>query len=432
MPAVPAPSALPALKPPRPASPVVAVSMQGPDQGTGSDTTGPAAEPAYERPEVEDLPTNEPGEKWTIPQPLILRELGINMYGWLDQGVTLNSLSPRDRWNGPVDLDDRSNDYELNQLWLGFERKVNTEDRDFDIGGRIDLMYGSDWRYGDCPGLEQSFDAQNQLYGLVLPQFYAEVGWHDLTVKLGHYAASMGYELVGAPANFFYSHSYAMSYSEIILATGMEGVYKLSPNWDLIGGWNFGNQSFDDVGGCVDFLGGFKWHSTDNKTGVSFEMSTGPDGADRNNLCLYDVVFRRELTDKLLYVAQPNLGTEQDADPRTGGYGKWYGLDQYLIYKIDSKLSVGSRVEWFRDEEGARVEGIGNLNYGWDGQPGFRGTFTETTFGLNWRAASNLVIRPEARWDFYSGTRNTDEQYPFGDGTRTQQFLLATDAVFTF
>ena len=54
-----------------------------------------------------------------------------------------------------------------------------------------------------------------------------------------------------------------MSYSEIILTTGMEGDYKLSDNWNLIGGWNFGNQTFEDVGRCVDFLGGLKWHSTE-------------------------------------------------------------------------------------------------------------------------------------------------------------------------
>ena len=79
-----------------------------------------------------------------------------------------------------------------------------------------------------------------------------------------------------------------------------------------------------------------------------------------------------------------------------------------------------------------RVAGIGNLNLGWDGKPGFQGTFTETTFGLNWQAASNLMVRPEARWDYYSGTRNIDDQLPFGDGTRSQQLLLATDVVFTF
>ena len=62
--------------------------------------------------------------------------------------MTFNSLSPTNRWNGPVFTNDRSNEYEMNQLWLGWERAVKTDGCGWDIGGRIDLMYGSDWRYG--------------------------------------------------------------------------------------------------------------------------------------------------------------------------------------------------------------------------------------------------------------------------------------------
>ena len=79
------------------------------------------------------------------------------MYGWLEQGVTFNSLSPRTAGTARWTYNDRSNNYELNQFWLGFERKVKTDGCGFDIGGRIDLMYGTDWRYGDCLGLEQNY-----------------------------------------------------------------------------------------------------------------------------------------------------------------------------------------------------------------------------------------------------------------------------------
>ena len=68
-------------------------------------------------------PTQQP---WSMPQPHCLQAMGIRTFGWLEQGVTFNSLSPGDRWNGPVATNDRSNDYELNQFWLGFERPVNT------------------------------------------------------------------------------------------------------------------------------------------------------------------------------------------------------------------------------------------------------------------------------------------------------------------
>ena len=84
-------------------------------------------------------------------------------------------------------------------------------------------MYGSDWRYGECYGLETNLDAPNHLYGFIMPQFYLEVGYNDLTVKIGHYAPSIGYEVVAAPGNFFYSHSYALGYSEPVLVTGVSG-----------------------------------------------------------------------------------------------------------------------------------------------------------------------------------------------------------------
>jgi len=405
-----------------------------------SDEQAPAAkpaEPAFEggnrEATVDDLPTGEPKEAWTIPQPRFLQAFGIKTFGWLEQGATFNSLSPSNRWNGPVACNDRSNEYELNQFWLGFERPVNTHGCGWDIGGRVDLLYGSDWRYGESIGLESRFETQDQLYGLAIPQFYGLVGYDDLTVKMGHYAACMGYEAVAAPANFFYSHSYALVYSEPVLVTGLEADYKLSDQWNLIGGFTRGWQMFEDNNTKLDFLGGIKWHNDETKTGLSFELTCGPQDTDgNNNRYTYALVFKQQLTEKLLYVAQHNLGGEEAANPYTGGYAQWYGLDQYLIYTINDHWSLGSRVEWFRDQDGARVCGIGNLNQGWMGKGGFCGTFTEATFGANWKPNANVLVRPEVRWDCYDGSRNIDGELPFGDGTRSSQFLFATDVIVTF
>ena len=206
----------------------------------------------------------------------MLKELGIVQYGWLEQGATFNSLSPMNRWNGPVSTNDRSNEYEMNQLWLGWERPVKTDGCGWDIGGRIDLMYGSDWRYGECYGLETNLDAPNHLYGFILPQFYMEVGYNDLTVKMGHFAPSIGYEVVAAPGNFFYSHSYALGYSEPVLVTGLQADYKLSNHWNVIGGFNNGFNEFEDQNGMLHFLGGAKWHNDEHKVSLSLMTDIGP------------------------------------------------------------------------------------------------------------------------------------------------------------
>ena len=68
-----------------------------------------------------------------------------------------------------------------------------------------------------------------------------------------------------------------------------------------------------------------------------------------------------------------------------------------------SPLVRGGPAELFRDQDGSRVAGIGNVNYGWPAAPGFAGTFTEVTLGLNWHPHPNFIVRPEARWDCYSG-----------------------------
>lgn len=405
----------------------------------GSSQTQPETQPVLPEPAPEPPGTpsgvaESGGPKpWTLPEPCALKSLGIHQYGWLEQGATFNSLSPANGWNGPVVCNDRSNDYEMNQLWVGWERPVNTHGCGWDIGGRIDVVYGSDWRYGDCYGLESTFDARNQLYGLILPQFYLDVAYNDLTVRMGHYAASIGYEVVAAPGNFFYSHSYALGYSEPVLVTGLQADYKVNDNWNVIGGFHRGWNMFEDDNTELDFLGGAKWHAEDHKTSLSWMMDIGPqDPAGKDDQWVYSLVFTRQITEKLTYAAEHVMGGGVGEDPRTGGYAKWWGLDQYLIYTLNPCWSFGARAEVFRDQDGARVAGVGNVSLGWTGQPGFAGTFTEATVGLNWHPHPNIVVRPECRWDCYSGTTNIQNQLPFGDGNRSSQFLYATDVIFTF
>jgi len=382
-----------------------------------------------------------PPKPWTLPEPAVLKDLGIHQFGWLEQGVTFNNLCPTNRWNGPVVTNDRSNEYEMNQLWIGWEKPVKTDGCGWDIGGRIDLIYGSDWRYGESYGLETNLDANNQMYGFVMPQFYLEVGYNDLTVRLGHYAACIGYEIVPAPGNFFYSHSYALAYSEPILVTGVQADYKLNDAWDIIGGFHDGFNGFEDPNGMLHFLGGAKWHNDEHKVSVSLMTDIGPQlptsvvpNAAQDNQFLYSLVFKKQFSEKLLYAfEQVAGGTENVSTTEEGGYAKWYGLDQYLIYTLNPCWSAGLRAEVFRDQNGSRVAGLGSIGtVGWPAAPGFAGTFTEVTLGMNWRPNPNIVIRPEARWDCYTGTTNLQGELPFGDGTRSSQFLFATDVIFSF
>jgi len=146
---------------------------------------------------------------------------GISTDSWLDQGATLNTLSPRNRTNGPVTFNDRSNDYQLNQFYLRMKRDVDIEADAWDLGGSVDFLYGTDSIFVTSRGLEVHDDLSpkwnSQRYGLAMPQLYTEVyaPWgNGISMKMGHFYSTLGYESVPATGNFFYSHSYVYQYGE--------------------------------------------------------------------------------------------------------------------------------------------------------------------------------------------------------------------------
>jgi hypothetical protein len=403
-----------------------------------------AAGPGLETQESEALASEaaapEGGPKpWKLPQPCVFQHLGIDMGGWVQQGITYNAWSPQDRFNGPQVTNDRSDEYQMNQAWMYFVRPTKTDGCGFDVGGRIDVVYGTDWRFGQCSGLETNFDDPNSFYGLVLPQFYLEVAYNDLTVKAGHFATLTSLEVVPAPLNFFYSHSYLMAgYYDPLLVTGLQAEYKLNDNWTAIGGFNQGWLAFNNQNDTLNFLGGAKWASDDKKSTLSAMVISGPTMtfAGFHDVTNCFLVYTHQFTDRLLWGAQVTAGREnQGSVINPGQDDQWYGTEQLFTYKLSPKWSTGLRYEWVQDNQGSRVAGIGNIlgtARGWSGAPGFAGAFSDLSLGLNYRPNMNWVIRPEARWDWYAGSRNVADQLPFNTFASSSQFTAAVDAIVMF
>lgn len=377
-----------------------------------------------------------PAAPWRVPQPCFFQNHGITWGGWTQLGGTVNGWNPPSHFNGPVATNDR-NEFQMNQLWIFFDKPVNTGGCGWDWGGHIDIAYGSDWRFGSTFGLENRINSPNNWYGLVLPQHYLTVGVNDLIVKMGHFSPGFGYEAVPSPANFFYSHSYAMSYSEPLLVTGLQADYKLTDQLTLVAGFNRGWMMYEDLNTSLDVVGGFRWISEDQRTQLAYMTTTGPqDPGNANNRFAYSLVVQQQLNDRWQYVIQHNLGTEAGTSSVVpGGQAAWFGIDQYLFYQINEKWKAGLRFEWFQDSDGSRVQGVGNWigsNRGWQGGPGFAGDFYELTLGLNWRPHANIVFRPEVRWDWYGGTPDVATNLPFNDGLNASQFTAAMDLIVTF
>jgi hypothetical protein len=332
--------------------------------------------------------------------------------GWIQMGHHNKNI--------PLFNKHRSN-FNLHQAWLYAEKSIDTS-AGFDIGGRIDYVYGVDAQdtqaFGTDPnGWDNPWD--QGIYGHALPQLYAEAGYGDLSVKVGHFYTLIGYEVVPAPDNFFYSHAYTMYNSEPFTHTGALATYQVSDDITAYGGYVLGwDSGFDDNGDS--YIGGASLDLTENATltymsvmGRFGEGSTNVGGATVNERgFMNSVVLDVALTDNLQYVFQNDY---LDTEDETGAtFRETWDINQYLIYNINDCLAVGGRYEWYQQE------GV----YSPIGQDD---EVTAFTMGLNYRPHANVVVRPEVRWDH---DKSNAQLVGLEDGG--SQTTFGFDTIFTF
>jgi len=351
-----------------------------------------------------------------------------------------NSDSPPSNFNGPVTFADRD-DGQLNQAWVVLERTKADLSKNcgWFLGGRVDFMWGSDFFFTTSAGLDGTpvgnvprwNTTDSQLYGFAMPQLYFETDYDDLRIKWGHFFTIIGYEVVPDIGNFFYTHAYTFQYGEPFTHTGVLASRNINDNWSwsagIVSGWN----EFDLTEG-PQFLGGLTYTDKDYGS-LAFSIITGDESTANiaavppfRNRTMYSVVWNRTLTSRWNYVLQHDLGVQTDAQTANGTrQANWYGLNQYLFYKLNCCWTAGARFEWFRDEEGFVVTGL---------RPGnpiagqlFPGNFFEFSLGANYKPNANWNIRPEVRYDWFDG-----QGHPYDDGNAKHQFLFGLDAIYQF
>ena len=413
-----------------------------------------------------------------------LQKRGISTYGWVAAGMGANNWgSP---FNGPITFNDRNWQGQMNQLYLVNEKVMDLEDGGFDYGGRIDLLYGTDAIYTTARGLDATlFNQQNGFgvtgapnwlsskdYGLAMPQLYGELGYGDHAVKFGHFYTIIGYEVVPAIGNFFYTHAYTMQYGEPFTHTGILDTYTVNDQMTvyagITNGWdNFSepinilgpasNPGYPGANSNAAFLGGVTFKNSDATQALTIAATSGNEVANLTtntvgNRSMFSTVYTNEINDKVTYVFQNdngwqfNAGTPDTANASQPGTAQWYGINQYLFYNFSDTVVGGMRFEWFRDNNGSRVfNPIRNAVSGGPSQVGYQGNFWQATWGLNYKPNRNWIIRPELRYDWYSpddvAGAKASGLLPFGrnvgqvnglGGDQFGQFYGGCDAIWQF
>jgi Putative beta-barrel porin-2, OmpL-like. bbp2 len=356
--------------------------------------------------------------------------------GWLDAGILGNTSNPASHFNGPYNSQQVDNG-QFNQAYIILERDL-AQDGSLSVGGRWDLLYGSDYFVAQSNGIERNQNGtprwnSSQYYGLAMPQAYLEVGTLAASVKVGHFYTIVGYESVQSANNFFYSHAYSYQFAGPFTNSGVLATRKLDDYWQVqasvVNGWN----NLATVVNRAAFMGGIKY--TDDAQGLwsSFAIITGDEPTNvaglpnvvntSANRTRYSFIVSKLLNPRIEYVFHQWLGVQQQGAPG-GGAAMWYGIDQYLYYRMNDCWRLGLRTEWFRDQNGTRVGLTEPSN---PNTPPLPGSYGSLTVGANWSPQTNIVIRPELRWDTYTGPAK-----PFDDGTKTYQLLLGCDAMVQF
>lgn len=382
---------------------------------------------------------------------------GIMLSGHVEAGTNINPSSPDNNINFGQLFTDRANSFRMNQTTLAAEQDIDSSQSTFNWGWRIEGLYGTDARFTHVPGL---FDrATNSPYQWDLEEgslsgHFPIIFGGGIDMKIGTYPTPIGYEVIDAPGNFFYTHSYIFNYGIPLKHTGFYATGHVTDMIDLWAGIDSGVNSglpffrSTDNNHTGALLAGFGLNNPiPNLTvlglahigaengyvsGVNCGLGTGATACyfnangtlkDPNHYArqIYDVVTTYKMSDALTLANETNY-IRDDMFAATGEGTAFYG-----IYKWNDQWSFGARGEVFRDDQSFFVgsfqesqafmnaeRGIGTTYPAYNSAYNAgKATYSELTLGANWSPAVafpsqlpstlGLTIRPEFRWDHAFG-----------------------------
>ena len=367
-----------------------------------------------------------------------LNKAGIKIYGYAEGGWFYDATAPQGGV-GPtfIGYNNFKSDVTLNKVSLNVERTVDPTKKQFDVGGRMEGIFGVDAAFIHSNGM---WDTQADHNQWDLLQAYVDVSLPYIPARLRvgkwielagfeHFSANI-YGAFGNSARAFYSYSYQFLYAEPGTQTGLLATYVLNPQWTFDLGTTLGwNQSLRDANRALDLLGRVTFAPSD-KTTVIFTMTEGPEfpisvghnlpeGDSSHWWTAMDLVITHKINDKLSlglgtdYVETPNIPGTQDKAKQ------WGGVAGYASYAIDPHFTLNTRVEWYKDAAA-----------GFSNAAPVGANYYEITGGVAIKPfpkdknLSTLIFRPEIRYDH-------SDRSVFSTGKR-DQLTFSMDALFTF
>lgn len=351
-----------------------------------------------------------------------LDQAGIQIYGHAEIGYTWNFENPRNDQNNFRTFDFEHDELNLNQLQLSIERAIDYTQNKFDVGFLVEWMYGADAGLIHANGIFDHYDGPRNPENQFDPtQFYLDLGYGGVRVRLGKFVNLVGYESINPLADYigFYSRSFIFSSSYPF--THLGGLVTVDPVKDVLsvtaGVTRGDDQGFEDNNDAWSFIGAVKWN-LNKQLQLYVANSTGQEQDNNNSdyrttwdVSLYYTPSRDVRLLGNVYFVYDNAG-----DP-DGGSGYLYAVAFLGSYRLNDFFTVKGRAEFVHDEDGLRFGpriNLYELTVGVDIHP-----FGNDPWGRN------VLVRPEIRYDF------SDDDV-FNDGQDKSQLTAGVDVILRF
>ena len=380
-----------------------------------------------------------------------LKDMGINVYGWVEAGYTANLRNNSDMSSRPGPFTtEPGNHAMLNQVDLRIERMVDPSKGKFDVGGMVEFVEGTDSNWDQMNGMEiqtngskglGADDNTGEIPILDITQAYVDVAvpiGSGLKVRAGRFVTLLSYETIAPGNNPFYSHSYLFGFVPFT-QTGVLGFYNLNDQWRVVGGVTRGwDQGTEDNNGGVDFLGQVAW-TPSKAMQLVVNLSVGPQNANAAALGFTDAparyatdnahyrttidpVLTYQVNDKLKVAAEA-LYTYDGGYNATGGvngtprsYGDVWGAAGYISYALNDMFTLNGRLEGVHPYTNGSTTNVFEVTAG----------VTITPLPKD-EIGKNLKLRPEIRYDYAE-----DPIFSAGNRTFKDNWTAGADVIFTF
>ena len=393
-------------------------------------------------------------------------ELDIKVTGWVQTSIADSNHGGQ---LTPATIFRRDDGVTLDQAAIMVEKKVNSNlvsrvggfpgpmPEEVDWGFNITAMYGADNFFFRTYGLDDDWGSNkvgnfgsSDMYAS-LTQAYAEIylpvlGGSNLMAGLFHtpLANEIGFPLPAPAPTTFYTHPYSFIHGPAKHVGALWSSHiinkpessKLTYELGAVRGYN----NLQDPNKDWDVIANLRWRSKDFSTWINFENIFG-NGADdsfaecgcgspipTNSALANDSKLNRYqsyltitkfLNPQNIVTAEASYGyqekalltdvfnTEPFGIPANGGKdASWKGINVSYNHVFNPQMSSAVRAEYF-DTDGAHV------------LIPYDGIYKAVTANLTWNPKPYLRVRPEIRYDWYSGN-----QKPFAAQSNTPPPLI--------